>query len=401
MSSLSTKPLELTHHLGSPKSAVAVALLFAVNGLIIGGYGGVLPSIRERLGIDSTKIAILLFVAGIAGIVAMQISGRLTDAVGARRVALTGLPLIIIAAILFAFAQTYAFALVAAVMLGLGNGTIDVAMNAIGVQVEAARRRPIMSSFHALWSVGGFVGAGSVVVMSALFALSGAAVVQPLLLFLAGTAVVLLIVAVKITPQTAVVKHNVGGVRSKIPPVAWSLAVMAIAFGLAEGTATDWAAIHVSEVAQVDSTTGALGLVAVSGFMVMIRLLTDHLVARIGRRTVVRLGGVCAAAGYTMVSLVSGLPLLLIGWAMVGFGVGMIAPQIYATAGHLGGGRVLAIVVTFGYAAFLSGPAVVGILVNHLGIHHAMAIPAVLCGAIVVLAATMPKRDLDLESSDA
>jgi hypothetical protein len=54
------------------------------------------------------------------------------------------------------------------------------------------------------------------------------------------------------------------------------------------------------------------------------------------------------------------------------------------------------VVVTFGYAAFLLGPALVGLLVANLGIHHAMAVPAVLCVAIVALAATMPKQDADL-----
>jgi hypothetical protein len=77
----------------------------------------------------------------------------------------------------------------------------------------------------------------------------------------------------------------------------------------------------------------------------------------------------------------------------------MIAPQVYASAGHIGGGRVLAVVVTFGYAAFLCGPAVVGFLVNHLGIHHAMMVPAVLCAGIVGLAAVMPKTDADLAPS--
>ena len=114
-------------------------------------------------------------------------------------------------------------------------------------------------------------------------------------------------------------------------------------------------------MAGVDPTTGALGLIAVSGFMVIIRLLGDRLVARFGRRAVVRFGGACASLGYLTVTLVSSLPLLVVGWALVGFGVGMIAPQVYAVAGHMGGGRVLAVVVTFGYAAFLMGPAVVGL----------------------------------------
>ena len=167
---------------------------------------------------------------------------------------------------------------------------------------------------------------------------------------------------------------------------------------MSEGTAVDWSSLHVTTVANVDSTTGSLGLVAVSGLMVAIRLVGDRLVARFGRRAVVRFGGACAAAGYLMVTLVSGLPLLIVGWGLVGFGVGMIAPQVYAVAGHIGGGRVLAVVVTFGYAAFLMGPAVIGFLVQQLGLHHAMIVPAVLCAGIVFLAATMPKSDADLKS---
>jgi len=66
---------DLTVRLAGTQSVVAVALLFAVNGLIIGGYGGVLPSIRERLGINATHIAIMLFTAGLAAIVAMQVGG--------------------------------------------------------------------------------------------------------------------------------------------------------------------------------------------------------------------------------------------------------------------------------------------------------------------------------------
>ena len=391
----------LTARLAGPKAAVAVGLLFTINGFVIGGYGGLLPSIRQRLGLDATGIAIMLFCAGLAAITAMQVGGRLSDAIGARPVALAGIPCLVAAAVTFAFADTLPVAVVAAVLLGVGNGTMDVAMNAAAVQVEAARARPIMSRFHALWSIGGFVGAGCVLLMARVFGLDDATIVKPVMLFLAVLAAIAFVVAWVITPPTAVVSHTVAGVRTPIPPVAWLLGVMAVAFGLSEGTATDWSALHVTEVAGVDPTTGALGLIAVSGFMVIIRLLGDRLVTRFGRRNVVRFGAGCAAIGYTVVSVVSGLPVLLVGWALVGLGVGMIAPQVYAVAGHIGGGRVLAVVVTFGYAAFLIGPAMIGFLVKHLGLHHAMFVPALLCAAIVGLAVVMPKTDPDLGEGHA
>jgi len=391
-----TEPTRTTN-LGAPRSAVAVTVMFAVNGMLLGGFGGSLPSLRERLDLSSSQIAAMLFVGGLAAITSMQIGGRLADAVGARRVVLGGLPILIVAALVLAFAPTYPVAVVGGVLMGFGNGAMDVAMNALAVQVEKARRKPIMSFFHALFSVGNFVGAGAVLLLAALLGLSGGAVVLPLMTTLAVIATVVLVILIRVAPEAEVVPHSVDGVKTRIPRLAWVLGAMALAFGLSEGTAVDWSSLHVTDVAAVDPTTGSLGLVAVSGFMVIIRLLGDRLVTRFGRRNVVRFGGAVAAIGYVTVSLVGTLPLLLAGWALVGFGVGMIAPQVYAVAGHLGGGRVLAVVVTFGYAAFLMGPAVIGYLVRHLGIHHTMAVPAVLCAGIVGLAVTMPKSDADLQ----
>ena len=313
----------------------------------------------------------MLFCGGIAAILSMQVGGRLADAVGAREVSLAAVPFLVVGMITIGLAPGYSIAIVGAILIGLGNGAMDVAMNALGVQVEAARQRPIMSFFHAFWSVGNFIGAGAVLLLATVLGLKGGEIVTPLSLSLAALALVALGVLFKITPKAAVVQHTVDGVRTRIPAVAYVLAVMALAFGLAEGTALDWSSLHVTDVAGVDPTTGALGLIVVSAFMVAIRLLGDRLVIRFGRRAVVRFGGLCAALGYLTVTLVSGLPLLLAGWALVGFGVGMIAPQVYALSGHIGGGRALAVVVTFGYAAFLIGPAFVGFLINQPGIHYA------------------------------
>jgi MFS family permease len=391
----STTPA-VTNRLSTRLAAIAVTLMFVVNGAVIGGFGGALPSLRDKLGLDATQIAIMLFCGGAAAIGSMQIGGRLADSVGAREITLAALPLLTVGMITIGLAQVYAVAIVGAVLIGLGNGAMDVAMNAMGVQVEAARQRPIMSFFHAFWSIGNFIGAGAVLLLATVLGLKGGEVVTPLAISIAVFTLAGLGILFKITPKSAVVHHTVDGVRTRIPAVAWVLAAMALAFGLCEGTALDWSSLHVTDVAGVDSTTGALGLIAVSAFMVVIRLLGDRLVTRFGRRAVVRFGGLCAAIGYLSVTLVSSLPLLLVGWALVGFGVGMIAPQVYALSGHIGGGRALAVVVTFGYAAFLIGPAFVGFLVNQLGIHHAMAVPALLCVGIIALASTMPRTDVGL-----
>src|SRR4051812_24433969 len=150
-----------------------MTLMFTVNGLLLGGWGGSLPSLREKLAIGDGAIALMLFLAGIAGITSMQIGGRLSDAVGARRITLVALPVLVAAVVVLAFAPSYPVAVVGAMLLGFGNGAMDVSMNAIGVQVEAARRSAVMSSFHAFFSIGNLLGAASVLALAGLFGPAG------------------------------------------------------------------------------------------------------------------------------------------------------------------------------------------------------------------------------------
>ena len=73
----------------------------------------------------------------------------------------------------------------------------------------------------------------------------------------------------------------------------------------------------------------------------------------------------------------------------------MVAPQVYAVAGHAGGGRGLAVVVTFGYATFLIAPAIIGALIQTVGIQSAMFLPAALLLGLPFLARIMPGRNDD------
>lgn len=385
-------------HEGDRGSLFAVAGLFAVNGALVGGVGATLPAMRVRLGVDPGGLAVLLVSLAAAALVSMQIGGRLADSIGARKVVLPALALLIAGVVFLGLAPTLPVAAAAAAVAGLGNGAMDVSMNALGVRVEQAREKPVMSRLHASFSIGNLVAAGAVLLVARL-AGGGASVVTPALLTLSVMSVVAGLFISRHVPPGSRVVHPAAGVssvpppapRRRIPVFALLLGAMAFSFGLAEGTAIDWSSVHVTDVAGVDPSRGALGLVAVSSFMILIRLFGDRAVARFGRANVVRFGGLAAAGGYLVTLVGQSLPLLLAGWALVGLGVGMIAPQVYAVAGHAGGGRMLAIVVTFGYGAFLVGPAIVGALIRAVGIQDAMAFPLVLSGVLVALSPVLSR----------
>ena len=157
----STAPGSLRVEHGSQAAAVAVGSVFAVNGLLVGAYAAVLPALRDRLGIDARTLSVLLLVVGFAAVCSMQVGGRLADRWGARGIALGSLPVMTIGAVVIALATELPLVLVGGALVGVGNGACDVAMNAVGVEVEKARPVPVMSRFHAFWSIGTFSGPGS------------------------------------------------------------------------------------------------------------------------------------------------------------------------------------------------------------------------------------------------
>lgn len=371
---------------GTTRDFLAVAVLFLGNGLVVGTFGGSLPGLRSLLDLGPGQIVGVLVAAGIFAVASMNLSGPLSDRFGARLPSLVGGSVMVCAGIVMGLAPSYPVLVLGAAVFGLGNGAMDVSMNALGVSVEQARRRPVMSRLHACFSIGNFAGALLVVVLGRLLSDD---VTQWALWSGAALMALLLIGIARVTPQSPR-RLSEDGTTGAIPRAAWLLAGMAVCFGLTEGTAVDWSSLHVTDVGDVSPSAGAWGLACVSGFMVVIRLFGDLVVERLGRAFVVRAGSACALVGYLLTVLGSGLVVILVGWCLVGLGVGLIAPQIYGLAGHVGGGRGLAVVVSFGYAAFLIGPAIIGFVVSHSGLQRAMLVPVVTAVGLIVMSARLP-----------
>jgi MFS family permease len=381
------------------RAIAAVVMLFSYNGLVVGIWAASIPSLQKRFSLQPWQLSVLFVVMGLAAIASMQICGRLVDSRGARRVALVMIPVLALGIVVVGMSASLAALFAGAVALGIGNGGIDVAMNAIGVQVEKKRTKPIMSFFHGTWSIGNMVGALLLVLVAPAFARQADPTIAAIAIGASVLGLAALTAGLRLIPETEPVVHvDDAGAKVPIPRAAYLLGLMAIAFGLGEGTANDWSGVHAVTVAGVDTTTAALAFTFFTAFMVVIRLIGDFLVVRFGRRAVTMFGGACSAVGYLVVAIFTPLPVLLLGWSLVGLGVGMIAPQVYAVAGHTAGGRGLAVVVTFGYTTFLVSPAVIGFLVGQIGIQPTMFVPAVLLLGLLFIARVMPPKDAEQAS---
>ncbi|WP_306209084.1 MFS transporter [Actinoplanes sp. RD1] len=370
---------------------LATFLYFALNGFVLGIWVVHIPLIEQRAGIGHATLGWLLLLLGGGAFAGMQVTGPLTDRYGARRVVpISGL-LLSAALILPALATdgwTLGLALLA---LGLGNGCLDVSMNAHAVQVEAAYGRPVMSAFHAMFSIGG--------VLASLLATRTLSWGWSPFTTLTAVSVVCLILAVAARPgllgkpqhpasdaEPAAVKPSWRSTPARI----WILAGLALMLMLSEGAAADWSALSMRDVLDANPATAALAYGAFATAMTAGRFLIDRIAARFGPVAVLRWGSVLAAAALTLVVWSPSVPVALAGWTLFGAGLAGTIPQLFSAAGHTDPAAAatnVSRVAGLGYLGMLAGPAVIGALTHVTQLNYAFLLPLVFC---VVAAITAP-----------
>ena len=266
-------------------------------------------------------------------------------------------------------------------------------MNAHAVHVEAAYRRPIMSAFHAMFSIGGVFAA-----------LLGARTLswgwRPTTT-LTGVAVAALVIAVlgapSLLPQPVVTatRHRDDGPRPRrrrtIPPRIWALAAAAFMLMLSEGVAADWSALSMRDVLDTSPATAAFAYGGFAMAMTAGRFLTDRVAARVGSAAVVRYGSAFAALALALIVWSPSVPLAIVGWTLFGVGLSGTIPQLFSAAGHAEPANAatnVSRVAGLGYLGMLAGPAAIGLLTRAVALNYTFLLPLTFC-AVAALTAPM------------
>src|SRR4051794_11624892 len=140
---------------------VATAVIFLVNGTSFGAWVGRIPDVKRALGLENGELGLILLGPAVGAVLGMQLVPPAIARFGERRT-VTGAALLMSLVLLpVAFAGGPVALAAALIVLGFSNGLLDVSMNAQAVRVERAYARPIMTSSHAWFSIGGFVGVAS------------------------------------------------------------------------------------------------------------------------------------------------------------------------------------------------------------------------------------------------
>ena len=361
------------------RARTAVALVFALNGLVFASWVSRLPAVREALGLSTGQLGLLLLCLSAGSLLGLPTSGPLVARVGPARTVLGGVLAVGAGLLLTAAGVGTAEVRLAGAGLaltGLGIGVWDVAMNVEGADVERRLGRTLMPRFHAAFSVGTVGGA----LTGAACAAAGVDVqVQ-----LAGTAVLAAVaVTACLRAFLPVVELAEPGTSLRLVD-AWrdrrtlTLGLLVLCFAFVEGTANDWLAIALVDGHGTSEAVGALGFACFVTAMTAMRTVGGTLLTRHGRTRVLRGTASLAVVGLLLVVLAPSGPLVLVGallWgagAALGFPVGMSA----AADDPRGAAVRVSVVSSIGYTAFLAGPPLVGLLAEpeRLGILSALLV---------------------------
>ncbi|MDH6544271.1 MFS family permease [Streptomyces sp. SPB4] len=371
----------------------ATFAFFLLNGFLMGMWIVHIPVVEQRTGIGHAELGRLLLLLGAGAFLGMRLAGPLTDRLGARRVLPASAALCGAAVVLPGLAEGVPALAAALFLLGIGNGTLDVSMNAHAVEVERGYGRPLMSAFHAAFSVGGVLAAlaGALVLdrgRSPATVLGATAAGS--LLVTACAARLLLPRAPADTPCGPAATAPAAAVRRAASPRRIRiLAALAFLLMLCEGVANDWSTPHLRDVLGASAGTAALAYGAFATTMTAGRMLADRVAGRLGPAAVLRAGSAVAAAGLTLAALAPNVPAALTGWAVLGAGLSGCVPQLFSAAGHAdpaAAGANVARVAGLGYLGMLAGPAVIGPLTHLVPLGPALLLPVALC--LVVSAAS-------------
>jgi MFS family permease len=373
------------------RARAGTALTFAFNGFLWAAWVPHIPQVKSQLGLSDAALGFALLGPAIGSMISMPLIGRATTRWGSGPVttAMAFTSYLLIAGPGLAWNLPSLFA--ALLLWGVAAGGLDVTMNAQAVQVEKSYGRPIMSSFHAWWSVGTVAGtvAGSF----------GAGLGVSLARQQFGLALLVALVTLwsmrQFIADHRAEEYSAGGRVFELRLVL--LGIAGICALLAEGSAGDWSPVYLRDDLGVAVGHAGLAYGAFTLLMTAGRLIGDRVVHRLGRSRSLGLLAALGTVGMSGGLIWHNLAGAMIGFGCLGLGLSVLVPVFFSTAadGPGAAGPKLAVVSSFSYLGFLIGPAALGPLASATSIHSALwVLPsfAALAGILGVIAVRMTRR---------
>ena len=348
-----------------PPARLAVSGLFLLNGTFAGAWAPRIPEFASRLGLSEFGLGLMIMCFGIGSLVLMPIAGVLIAHFGTTRTVKGATILFLTTMLLLSVAPTIPLGAIAIFLFGGLMGGMDVAMNGNAVEVEKSMRRAIMSSCHAFWSLGAFIGAATGGFLMEALGVTGHAV----LLTVAGAAM-LVLVWPRILHDAPHPSEERRKVRLPLTPLPWLIGLMALFCMVPEGAILDWGALYMRNELGASLALSGFAFGTFSLTMAVMRFAGDHVRDRFGAVKTLRLCTVMAILGMVVAGMAPNAYVAMTGFALCGVGISNMVPIAFSAAGNLPGyaqGVALSVATVMGYSGSLFAPSFIGFIAEHVG----------------------------------
>lgn len=365
---------------------IAVKLIFFINGFVHANLASRFPRIQELFSIDNGTLGIVLLSSSIGALLAMPFTGWLIIRNGSRRITIAAVFLYCIFVPLIPLMPGIAGLAIIFFIMGLTAGMLDVSMNSQAVMVEQQHTKPIMTSFHALFSIGMVAGAGC----GALFVKLQTSLFIHLSIVIGLSLIGALWARYHLIHDKPAEKVSEGP-AFRLPNASMiSIGVIAFCCMLGEGAMADWSTNYMEKIAGASKALAPIGLSSFALAMTIGRFFGDSVRAKLGDRKLLVYLGLISSSGL-IITLLFVHPLVVItGLFITGLGLSSIVPIAYSIAGNtkdLSPGVGLAMVTTVGYSGFLFGPPIIGFVADWQSLRLALTGVAILFIIMTLLSA--------------
>lgn len=364
-------------------------IFFFLSGIITATWAARIPDVQHKLNVNDAQWGLILFAMPLGLVAGLPLSTWIVEKYTARRIMVTSSIFFAILLFLLPLTNNKWYLVAILFLFGLLRNATNFSINTYSIEVQKLYERPIISTFHGVWSLACLLAAGFGTIMIA-------AGIIPLWHFLIVSiiAISLCLLYRKGGYSNKVKTHERRPLLIKPTRYLFLLGLITLCSMIGEVTMFDWGVHYFRKVIHVEDEWSTSGYTAYTIAMVTGRLTGDRLIARYGFIWMLILNGALMAVGFFMVIIFPYFLSACIGFLLIGLGNSILVPMIYSLAGRskeMSPGYAIASVTMIGYAGFLAGPLLVGSISEAVGMEWAFGLMGILSLAIIALTLVIRK----------
>lgn len=351
-------------------------LSYGILGVLESAWAPMVPYVKSSMQLDDAQFGRLLFCLGAGSVLALPVVGTLVNRFGPKAVVLCSGLLMAMSLLIISFSSSPLMAALMLACIGASMIGIDVASSVNAVIVEKLLKKPLMSGFHAGYSLGTIIGALTMSVMlSAGCGISFSAVclcVLAALVLMKGCSSLFNDVRSFDGEVRSEEKTKSGGTFA-VPPVIIILGLMCFIMYSTEGALLSWTTVFATQNRGVSPEYAGYFYAFFAVSMTAIRFAGNTIVQKAGRRRTVVTGGLLVTLGLTVMAVIPHYAAIAAGLALVGLGAGNIVPQLISFVGLVKGINISAAISTvnaLGYLGIMCGPIIIGYISSLMSLEY-------------------------------